>query len=380
MYSIPPGGYHETVKAHNRRIFARVIIDYTDPFKDEGVHVYSMSDTWKEAFLPQITDGKKLPSAKWASLDGSWSLDGTWALAPVGPTMQVGFWGEMLSDENGWFKNSYGDAMPVRIGLAFTSPQRIDKLAVAGDILRGEYPVNFFIEFRDAAGSLMPKTVFVQENDQVFWEQDIEPLLGVKHMELWINKWSHPGRQAKIVEFVTALQEIYEGEELISIKLLEEREVSGGSLPVGNISANEIEITLNNADRKFSAGNVESPLYGMLRANRRIRAWLGVDVQGEIGAERVWVPLGVFWSGDWHSPEDAVYAKTTGRDRLELLRSTNYSTSQVLVADPEPEIPEIIFARDSPAIHPETGESVPADAPIFLSFFDDNQPGGGGLG
>ena len=42
-----------------------------------------------------------------------------------------------------------------------------------------------------------------------------------------------------------------------------------------------------------------------------------------------WVPLGTFWSGDWSAPEDGVYAQTTGRDRLELLRKSTYSTSQV---------------------------------------------------
>lgn len=41
------------------------------------------------------------------------------------------------------------------------------------------------------------------------------------------------------------------------------------------------------------------------------------------------VPLGTFWSGDWHVPEDGVYAQTTGRDRLELLRKSTYSTSEV---------------------------------------------------
>ncbi|NMA75583.1 MAG: LamG domain-containing protein, partial [Bacteroidales bacterium] len=33
---------------------------------------------------------------------------------------------------------------------------------------------------------------------------------------------------------------------------------------------------------------------------------------------------------DWHVPEDEVYAQTTGRDRLELLRKSTYSTSEVL--------------------------------------------------
>ncbi|QCX32445.1 hypothetical protein FDN13_01325 [Caloramator sp. E03] len=42
-----------------------------------------------------------------------------------------------------------------------------------------------------------------------------------------------------------------------------------------------------------------------------------------------WVPLGTFWSGDWSAPEDGIYAQTTGRDRLELLRKSTYSTSTV---------------------------------------------------
>lgn len=42
-----------------------------------------------------------------------------------------------------------------------------------------------------------------------------------------------------------------------------------------------------------------------------------------------YVPLGVFWSGDWSVPEDGLYAHTTGRDRLELLRQSTYDTGEV---------------------------------------------------
>ncbi len=37
-----------------------------------------------------------------------------------------------------------------------------------------------------------------------------------------------------------------------------------------------------------------------------------------------YVPLGTFWSGDWSVPDDGMYAQTTGRDRLELLRHSTY--------------------------------------------------------
>ncbi len=276
MYPVPPGDFHKTIKESVRRIFGRVMIDYTDPFKDEGV-IASASESLDTSFLPQITDGKELPSAKWASLDGSWELDGTWSIAPAAPKMQVGWWGESLSDEEGGVFLSAPS-----VTLTFSAPQVIDRLTVTGDSLREEYPVDFTVRLRGADSALLLERI-VTGNDVITWAEDVDPgpIAGVAIMELTIFRWSHPGRQAKIVEFYTALQEVYEGDDLISIQLLEEREVSGGSLPIGNISANEIEITLNNADRKFSAGNENSPLYGMLRANRRIRAWLGIDTYVE---------------------------------------------------------------------------------------------------
>ena len=82
---------------------------------------------------------------------------------------------------------------------------------------------------------------------------------------------------------------------------MEEKEVSQGSLPIGNISSNEIDIKLNNKNRKFDAGNTQSSLYGLLKANRKIKAWIGIEQDG--GAKEL-VPLGVFWSGDWKAPEN----------------------------------------------------------------------------
>jgi hypothetical protein len=198
-------------------------------------------------------------------------------------------------------------------------------LQAVGDSKREEWPVDFNIKLYDG-NSILLHTEIVTGNTKIAWSKVLdESITQVEKMTLEITKWSHAGRQAKILEFFTSIQEVYEGDDIISIHLLEEREVSQGSLPVGNISANEIEIRLNNETRKFDAGNKQSPLYQTLKANRRIKAWLGVDT----AEGKEYVPLGTFWSGDWHVPEDGVYAQTIGRDRLELLRKSTYSTSQV---------------------------------------------------
>ena len=42
------------------------------------------------------------------------------------------------------------------------------------------------------------------------------------------------------------------------------------------------------------------------------------------------VPLGTFWSGEWHATSHHLHAKTKGRDRLEMLRVSTYATGQLL--------------------------------------------------
>jgi len=110
------------------------------------------------------------------------------------------------------------------------------------------------------------------------------------------------------------------------ISLLEERDVSVGSLPVGNISANELQIRVLNKDRMYDAGNPNSPFRNLVKPNRIVRAWLGCKVDGSIE----WIPLGKFHSGDWNVPEDGLYAETSAVDLMEDLAKKKYTTSGVL--------------------------------------------------
>ena len=90
----------------------------------------------------------------------------------------------------------------------------------------------------------------------------------------------------------------------------------------GSISSNEIDIRFYNKDRIFDAGNKASPLYGALKPNRRIRAYLYED-------EENMTPLGTFWTGEWTVPENALWAQTTGRDRISLLGQTTFASGEV---------------------------------------------------
>ena len=73
------------------------------------------------------------------------------------------------------------------------------------------------------------------------------------------NLWSLAGRQCKIITTLASVQTIHEGDDIFLINLIEERDVSAGSLPIGNISANELDIRIVNKDRLYDAGNENSP-------------------------------------------------------------------------------------------------------------------------
>lgn len=268
MYAVS-SEYQENIKAQTRRIYGKIQIDYTDPFLDQSINI-TASENANISYPMQTADNAVKPIGKIASLDGSWVLDGTWVLAPL-DTTQMGWWGSQLAGVGGAFVSPY----PTLTAAFLARP--ITKLKVVGDCDREEYPVDFTIKLYNASSTLL-YTESVTANALISWSKTLgSAITQVTKMVLEITKWSHEGRQAKIVEFFTSIQEIYEGDDILMINLLEEREVSQGSLPVGNISSNEIDIRLYNKDRKFDAGNTQSPLYQILKQNRRIKAWLGTD-------------------------------------------------------------------------------------------------------
>lgn len=261
------------VSASERQVLGRVVIDYTSPSLDQSLGV-SASEQANVSYPVQTADSVFETPYKWASLDGSWVLDGSYHLSPgTGEEafLQFGWWGQQLAGAGGAFSEPY----PTLTVTHFARP--VHRLRVVGDSARGEWPVDFEIRLYGVEESLLLEQA-VTNNTDVHWLLPIEPVTGVVRQELVITRWSHEGRQVKVAEFFTSVQQAYDGEALIAINLLEEREIDTGTIPVGAISANEITVRVRNDDRRFDANNDRSPLYQLLKPNRRIRAWLGVEI------------------------------------------------------------------------------------------------------
>jgi len=275
MYPVS-ADFHNKMKADRRQVIAKAVIDYTDPNMDQSIEP-SANEEANVSYPMQTADSVETPGKKWASLDGTCMPGDDWWPAPGDPKRgQTGWWGSTLAGEGGAFSAPYPTLTITHL------PRPARALKVVGDDMRQEYPVDFDILLYAQDNTLL-KTVTVTGNTEVKWSQPLTPwVLDVAKQVLTITRWSHEGRQAKIIEFFTSIREVYETGDLMSLHLLEEREASQGSLPVGNISSNEITLVLNNESKKFDLDNENSPLKNLLKPNRRIQVWLGAeDVIGE---------------------------------------------------------------------------------------------------
>lgn len=349
--------FNQEMVADKRTIMAKVAIDYTSPALDQSVSI-EVSEQANVSFPKQTADSIDNPSHKWASLDGSWVLDGSYALASSDPSkFQLGWWGEQL----------YIDEYNLPTLTVTFAPRPISQLRVVGDSLRGEYPVAFNIYVYSDVGSLLTYRN-IANNLGVVWQEDLAvPISNVGKMVLEIEEWSHEGHQIKILEFYTSIQETYLKEDITSLNLLEEREVSVIGLPVGVVTSNEIRLQLNNEDERFTDGNESSPLNNLLKPNRRIRAWIGSarvvthtwfnyvdDNWGDL-TNQTWqsvyqepeeelVPLGMFWSGDWSVPEDGMTASVVGRDKMDSLRLGEFISNAILEDKTLYDLAGLVFA------------------------------------
>lgn len=363
MIAVSPE-FETAVKASVRKWVPRVQITWTDPFIDSTIAV-SSTDLNRINYKEQIANLKLSPSYKWAHLDGVLKPDGTYHPAPNPAesfSSEMGWWNAVRCDGSGyWTPGSYPT-----ISVEFAA-RSILSLLVVGDDIYDEFPVEFEVKIYDASDTLL-YTESVNDNDNCIWTKSLlTPILLATRVDLVIIKWNKPNRVLKILECYTSINKIYEGNDIVSMDLLEEREISDGSLPVGNISANELDLVLQNIKLTsdgtpildpFYYGNTLSYLSSMIKKNRRIIAWLGLILPS--GAAE-YIKLGVFWSGDWDTTEKSATIKTSCRDRMELLRKAQYSTSSVyegisaydllviLLEDAKVSIPmpDLVYAVDS---------------------------------
>jgi hypothetical protein len=319
----------EACEADDRRVHAKAKITFTDPLKVDPSLSFSSSGTAHGTEEKQVADSVMGSVYKWFSLANN-LLDSTFH--PLGRS--VGWWSDVLSDGGGEFD-------PVVTLTIEMNPTIISHLLVYGDDKLGNYPIDFTVSLYDDEDLLLHEEP-ITNNDHYDWELELEtPIEDVAKIVLEVTKISLPDMPAMITEMYPAYSELYEDDEIILLNILEERSYQGGTLPIGNVSANQCTLQLLNIDNKFTAFNPNSPAAALLKKNRKLEIWLGVEVP--YGGEIVWEPMGVFYTQDWNAPNDQPFAEVMALDFLELMRTSPFYSAEIYEDKTLRELAEIVL-------------------------------------
>ncbi|GEM_PF-3599598 len=317
------GDYIDFWRACNvarRRIYGKAEIVFSDPFVAEGGIEITAPECAYPSTTASLIDGKTTVPGKWFTFRTN-KLDGKSLMCPrvddYKADYTTGWWSNILSDEFGAFDPT------IEITLQFPA-RPLYEVKMIGDPYLGGLPRDFSVWIYSGETLLNPGGTFIDGNTNYNWSMTLDPpYADVTKIAYVITKINDPLAQCRILELFSSYKEDYDEDEIKSIKILEELDYESGTVPIGNISSNEVVLTMVNTDRRFDPSNPTSPIRNLMMKHRKIKVWLGVYLSPTTGI--VWQPMGVFYSMDWSSPDNSLFVEVMGLDRLEILRNTDFA-------------------------------------------------------
>lgn len=357
------------VAATVRKVKAKIEVLWTDPYVLSGNTVTTDDENNVSWHDPHLVDTVLTTPHKYFILDGSNLLDDSYYAAPSteaeAAENQFGWYTESVANEAGGFGVSSTtttttttttdpSAYPA-VTVTFSSARPIKQIVIIGEPTILQYPTEFDIEIYDSGDSLLYSDTYpnagyptVGVNNEI--DLTDESISTAKYMKLILKSWSEPNTIGKIVEFFGTVSDTFYDDDIVSMDMLEEREIKRSSLPVGNISSNELQLTLQNIKitritgetykDPFFPDNSSSYLQAVVTPNVRIKAYLGVVLPDESDE---YTEIGTFWTNDWSIEEDKFSVSVSARDRIDIMRNVDFLADEVLENNTLYEIAEYLL-------------------------------------
>jgi len=319
-----------------------VRIDYSDANIDSTIIAWAGTVS-RGSYLDQVYNGREDVSYKYPCLDGKWILDGTWPLSPETPAEQdayeIGWRSVQIANPDGVYQSGatrhavlgkkllgstmLGGMVDVPHVSVNYLPRTIASVRISFDNARMEYARDFDVVLYDASNTELYR-LQVTDNTGVKYISAITEQYQVVQMTLRIYKWSEPGTSAKVAEIFTSVSELYTDIDILSLQVIENRELAEDGVPLGTTSSGQVTLQLYNKYRRFDNGNITSSIYNLIRE--------GVRITPEIGDGTNWVPLGVFFAKTWDIPRNDIVVTVSGVDRLALMAESEYKSNVIIEA------------------------------------------------
>lgn len=302
---------HTRMKDPSRRIYGKVYITYADPMLDSETTVSTNMEAYNSN-KEQVIDTMRSSDAKFFTLYDN-VLDGS--CVPMTEYSQVGWVSGVASDDNG----NFSEAPFVRLDFA---ERVITPLTIYFDSEHGAVAEDFTVEFIRTDNTSVTVPFVGNTASEVFVNIDT---ISAKAAIIRITKAAKPNYPVVILEVPITSTVLYRGyadaSDLMSIDILEELTYDDDVEALGGVSANETTIVLDNSNGTFYFNNDRSAVSKLLRRNRKIEPWLGVEI---VPGEIEWYKQGTFWSYRWNVPVGKLTAAVVGFDTIGLLGTTSF--------------------------------------------------------
>ena len=318
--------YLDAIKADERDIVAEVVIDFVDN-AILGEQITVTADE-KESGLTDKENAKntvrELPSGKrWAFADPQHDnalsrVKPADDLFPVPTDQEVGWWADTPSNAS---TGAISGGETIEFDYGGTAD--IAFVAIWADTFLS-LPEDFDVEYFTTAGGWQ-LLVSVTGNTDESWRHELTSELTIEKLRVRVDKINHPGSVAKMIELDAGFS-VDVSDRVISFEILKEREHSGSTRPVGNVSSNRLSLVLDNSDRIFYRNNPDSLYAPYLLSNRRIAVSLGVVLAD--GSEEK-LAQGTFYTISWKSDDKSIDTTVEAWDRSKLMKDRTYDDAAV---------------------------------------------------
>lgn len=262
--------------------------------------------------IVQVTNKTRQMSNKYATFERDYfRLDGSFRIPPrpEEANSELGWWSGDICGADGVFE------VPQVFTLNFSEPHNSMGLTLIFDATANEYPSDFDINvYQENDVLIATETVSTNKKTTYVWVKGLDDY---GKIVITIRKWAKPYRRARIVEIDFGVFQVYEGDKLVKVNLIEQMNVVGDTLP-----ANELKFVIDNSNKEFNILN-PSGFYRFLKERQEISLSIGVEIEDDLFE---YVSMKGYYLTDWQSDEGALTTTFTARNVFELLEKEYVQT------------------------------------------------------
>lgn len=256
----------------------------------------------------QVLDGLEEPGFKMATFEPDFfRMDGNFSLVPddVNTDDNLGWWSNERSGEDRYLP------APVELVLTFSLLHSSIGIGVMfGDSICSDFDITWYrddgiLEFVSIEGNT--KKRFYTPNAVEDYNKVV----------LRFFKTDKPHRHVRVAEITFGVEEIFNSDNIIAARIIEEVDPSGAVL-----SINKLRFTVSNENQRFNMLNPDG-IYVFLQRRQPIRAQSGLLLPN---GEYEYVDMGTFYLSDWKNAS-GLTATLDATDAIGLLDKTMYYKS-----------------------------------------------------